>query len=90
MNQKIGSDIVNIIDDASDMNGFGYYAYDGEGIKTKKNQLVKNGELVSLLSSRESASKLDMKSSGNARSIISEQSIVRMSNTYLEPGRYEL
>ena len=79
-------DIVNIIDDASDMNGFGYYAYDGEGIKTKKNQLVKNGELVSLLSSRESASKLDMKSSGNARSIISEQPIVRMSNTYLEPG----
>lgn len=86
LNQKIGSDIVNIIDDASDMNGFGYYAYDGEGIKTKKNQLVKNGELVSLLSSRESASKLDMKSSGNARSIISEQPIVRMSNTYLEPG----
>ncbi len=27
-----------------------------------------------------------MKSSGNARSIISEQPIVRMSNTYLEPG----
>ncbi len=41
LNQKIGSDIVNIIDDASDMSGFGYYAYDGEGIKTKKNQLVK-------------------------------------------------
>ncbi|RBQ24115.1 hypothetical protein ALNOE001_05020 [Candidatus Methanobinarius endosymbioticus] len=86
MNNVIGSDIVNIIDDASNMNGFGYYAYDGEGIKTKKNQLVKNGELVSLLSSRESASKLGMKSSGNVRSIVSEQPIVRMSNTYLEPG----
>lgn len=86
MNHQIGSDIVNIVDDASDMDGFGYYPYDGEGVKTRKNQLVKNGELVSLLSSRESASKLNMLSSGNARSIISEQPIVRMSNTYLEPG----
>lgn len=86
MNHQIGSNIVNIVDDASNIDGFGYYAYDSEGIKTKKNQLVKNGELVSLLSSRESASKLDMLSSGNARSIISEQPIVRMSNTYLEPG----
>lgn len=86
MNNVIGSEIVNIIDDASNMDGFGYYAYDGEGIKTQKNQLVKNGELISLLSSRESASKLDMLSSGNARSIVSEQPIVRMSNTYLEPG----
>jgi len=86
MNHQIGSGIVNITDDASNMDGFGYYAYDGEGVKTKKNQLVKNGELVSLLSSRETGSKLGISSSGNARSIISEQSIVRMSNTYLEPG----
>ena len=82
---KIGSEIVNIIDDPSH-DGFGYYAYDVEGVKTGKTQIVKDGKLVSLLSSRESASKLNMKSSGNARSIVSEQPIVRMSNTYLEPG----
>ena len=83
---KIASDIVNIYDDASLKDGFGHYAYDVEGVKTKKNQLVKNGELVSLLNSRETASKLGMKSSGNARSPLSDQPIVRMSNTYLEPG----
>ena len=82
---KIGSESVNIIDDPS-YDGFGYYAYDVEGVKTGKTQIVKDGKLVSLLSSRESASKLNMKSSGNARSIVSEQPIVRMSNTYLEPG----
>ncbi|MBX7075724.1 MAG: TldD/PmbA family protein [Methanobacteriaceae archaeon] len=82
----IGSDIVNIFDDPSNKNGFGYYEYDVEGVKTSKNQLVENGKLISLLSSRESASELDMKSSGNARSAISDQPIVRMSNTYLEPG----
>lgn len=86
INKKIGSDIVNIYDDASNEKGFGYYTYDVEGVKTSKNQIVKNGELISTLSSRETAEKLGKKSSGNARSGISNQPIVRMSNTYLEPG----
>ena len=86
MGCRIASDIVNIFDDASLKEGFGYYPYDVEGVKTSPNQLVKDGELVSLLNSRETASKLNMKSSGNARSAISDQPIVRMSNTYLQPG----
>lgn len=86
LNKQIGSSIVNIFDDASLKDGFGYYPYDAEGVKTKPNQLVKNGKLINLLNSRESASKLNMKSSGNARSAISDQPLVRMSNTYLEPG----
>ena len=84
--EQIASDIVNIFDDASLKEGFGYYPYDVEGIKTKPNQLVKDGKLISLLNSRETASQLGMKSSGNARSIISDKPIVRMSNTYLQPG----
>ena len=86
MGEMIASDIVNIFDDASMKEGFGYYPYDVEGIKTKPNQLVKDGKLISLLTSRETASKLGMKSSGNARSIIADKPIVRMSNTYLQPG----
>lgn len=86
LGEQIGSEIVNIFDDASLKDGFGYYPYDVEGVETKPNQLVKDGKLVSLLNSRESASKLNMKSSGNARSAVSNQPIVRMSNTYLEPG----
>lgn len=84
--EQIASEIVNIFDDASMKEGFGYYPYDVEGVKTKPNQLVENGKLISLLNSRETASKLGMKSSGNARSIIADQPIVRMSNTYLQPG----
>ncbi len=86
LGEQIASEIVNIFDDASLKEGFGYYPYDVEGIKTKPNQLVKDGKLVSLLNSRETASQLGMTSSGNARSIISEKPIVRMSNTYLQPG----
>ena len=79
LGEKIASDIVNIFDDASKRDGFGYYPYDVEGVKTKPNQLVKDGQLISLLNSRETASKLGMKSSGNARSIIAD-------NTFLQPG----
>ncbi|MCC7553794.1 MAG: TldD/PmbA family protein [Methanobacteriaceae archaeon] len=86
LGENIGSDIVNIVDDASLKDGFGYYPYDVEGTKTQRNQLIKDGELVSLLTSRESASKLNRTSSGNARSSLSDQPIVRMSNTFMEPG----
>ncbi len=86
LGEQIGSDIVNIFDDASLKDGFGYYPYDVEGVKTRPNQLVKDGKLVGLLNSRESGGELEMGSSGNARSSISDQPIVRMSNTYLEPG----
>ena len=83
---QIGSPLVTIIDDAS-MDAFGYYAYDAEGVKVSKNVLVDEGKLVSLLSSRETAAKLNIQSSGNARSGIGDQPIVRMSNTYLKPGK---
>ncbi len=86
LNTKIASDIVNIYDDATIKDGYGYYPYDVEGTKTKPNQLVKDGELISLLSSRETASKLNMKSSGNAQSSINDAPLVRMSNTFLQPG----
>jgi TldD protein len=82
---SIGSSQVTIVDDAS-MDAFGYYAYDAEGVKTRKNVLVKDGVLVSLLSSRETAAKMGLNPSGNSRSAVGDQPIVRMSNTYLKPG----
>ena len=82
---QIGSPIVTIIDDPT-MDAFGYYPYDCEGVKTRENILVHDGELVSYLSSRETAYQLDISPSGNARSAVGDQPIVRMSNTYLKPG----
>ena len=86
MGEKIGSELITVIDDASRKDGFGYYKYDVEGTKTSKNTLVTDGVLTSLLSSRQTAQKLGMESSGNARSPIKDQPIVRMSNTYIKPG----
>lgn len=84
----IGAPNVTIVDDAT-MDAFGYYPYDSEGVKTRQNILVKEGILVSLLSSRETASKLNITPSGNARSAVGDQPIVRMSNTYLKPGEHK-
>ena len=87
LGQKIGSDLVTVIDDASIETGFGYYPYDVEGTKSEKTTLVENGIFKSVLSSRETASKVgDGESSGNARSSVSNKPLVRMSNTYIKPG----
>lgn len=87
LGQKIGSDLVTVIDDASIETGFGYYPYDVEGIKSEKTVLVEDGIFKNVLSSRETASKVGNEdSSGNARSSVSDKPLVRMSNTYIKPG----
>ncbi|MDO5825455.1 MAG: TldD/PmbA family protein [Methanosphaera sp.] len=84
--QKIGSELITVIDDATRKDGFGHFAYDVEGSNSNKNVLVEDGVLKTVLSSRESAKKLGLESSGNARSSIKNQPLVRMSNTYIKPG----
>ena len=68
-------------------NECGYIAYDDEGVKTRKNYLIKEGKLTGRLHSRETAAKLGEDVTGNARAISYQYSpIVRMTNTYIEPG----
>jgi TldD protein len=84
--QKIGSELITVIDDATRKDGFGHFAYDVEGSNSNKNVLVEDGVLKTVLSARASAKKLGLESSGNARSSIKNQPLVRMSNTYIKPG----
>lgn len=83
--ERIGSKNVKIVDDPT-MDAFGHYHYDAEGVKASPTTLVEDGILKSYLTSRETAQRLGLEPTGNARSIVSENPIVRMSNTYLEPG----
>lgn len=86
LGQKIASDLVTVVDDATREDGFGYFSYDVEGASSNKNILLEDGIFKSVLSSRETARKLNVENSGNARSSISEKPLVRMSNTYIKPG----
>jgi len=85
--RRIGSELVTICDNPTIPHSYGYYPYDDEGVKSRKTMLIKNGFVNAYLHSRETASELDSKSTGNARTMGAYyEPIVRMSNTYFESG----
>ena len=78
---------LNVIDDGSIPGLFGSMKYDDEGVKTRKNYLIKNGILCGRLHSRETARKMNEKPTGNARALNYRfKPIVRMTNTYIDNG----
>lgn len=84
---KYGSDIVNIVADATAPFAIGGFAYDDEGIKAKKIYLVKNGEFVGYLNSRETSKKLGLEPMGAMRAESWNRApIIRMTSINLEPG----
>jgi len=83
---KYGSDIVNIVADATAPFAIGGFAYDDEGIKAKKIYLVKNGEFVGYLNSRETSKKLGLEPMGAMRAESWNRApIIRMTSINLEP-----
>ncbi len=87
LGKRLGSDILNIIDDGTISAQRGTHRYDDEGVKTGKNYLIKDGILVGRLHSRETAAKMGEQPTGNARAIgYQHQPIVRMTNTYIDKG----
>ena len=87
LGKEFGSPELNIVDDALVPNLRGSYKYDDEGVPASKNYLIREGKLVGRLHSRETAAKMKEKTTGNARAISYRYPpIVRMSNTYIEPG----
>lgn len=85
--KQIGSDFVTVYDDGTVEGAFGSFKYDDEGVRTQKTALIENGVLTGLMQSRETAAKLDMKPTGNARAEdFRHDPIVRMRNTYLAKG----
>jgi TldD protein len=87
LGKRFGAEGLNIIDDGTIPTGLGTHPYDYEGVPTRKNYLIKQGILVGRLHSRETAAKMNEPLTGNARAVhFQHPPIVRMTNTYLEPG----
>jgi TldD protein len=85
--KKFGGPILNIVDGAAVPGLRGSYKYDDEGVPAQKTYLIREGILTGRLHSRETATKMKEKLSGNARAISYRfPPIVRMTNTYIEPG----
>ena len=87
LGRKFGSTELNIVDSAALSGLRGSYKYDDEGVPATKTYLIREGRLVGRLHSRETAAKMKEKPTGNARAVnYHYPPIVRMTNTYIEPG----
>lgn len=91
LNKKVASEKCVICDAPNIRKKIGSYFFDDEGIKAGKNILVENGILRNFIYDRRSASVLNGSPQGNGRRE-SYAHVVhpRMSNTYFEPGDYDL
>jgi len=87
LGKRFGNKHLNIVDDATIPNLRGSYKYDDEGTPARKIYLIQDGILEGRLHSRETAAKMGERATGNARAInYLFPPIVRMSNTFIEPG----
>ena len=88
LGKQFGGKELDIVDSAAIPDLRGSYKYDDEGVPATKTYLIREGELVGRLHSRETAAKMDEAPTGNARAInYLYPPIVRMTNTYIEPGK---
>jgi TldD protein len=87
--ERIGSDLVTIVDDPTIPNSYGYYQYDDEGVRAGRRVLYRNGLINEFLQNRESGSRTGRGSNGAGRaSSYDMEPLVRMANTFLLPGDY--
>jgi TldD protein len=88
---KYGSDIVNLTADSIRPTGLGTFGWDDEGVRASSSPLVRNGEFVGYLMSRETSSQLGLVSNGCMRAESWNRiPLIRMTNVSLEPGTWKL
>ncbi len=81
--ERIGSELVTIVEDKTLPGGYGTAGFDRDGAAPERTVVVDKGVLRSYLHSRNSAGKMDSVSTGNCRGLFNN---VRMSNTLVEGG----
>ncbi len=86
--KQIASPIVSAFDDGTIPNEWGSNDIDSEGVKTRKNQLIKDGVCVNFLVDRLNGRRLGMEPNGTSRrQNYCYEPTSRMSNTYIAPGK---
>ncbi|HSV72243.1 MAG TPA: TldD/PmbA family protein [Chthonomonadales bacterium] len=87
LGRRMGVPALSIVDDGTMGTLIGTNRLDDEGTPTARTDLIRDGVLVGHLHSRETAAKMGEAPTGNARAIRRNvPPIVRMTNTYIEPG----
>ena len=86
LNKKIFSSNINIIDNPLKKRGLQSKPFDGEGLETKKTQIIKNGELKTWFLDLATAHQLRLKSTAHASRNISSPPTPSPTNLYFEPS----
>ncbi len=89
LGRKIGSKEANVSDDPTLLHSMGYTPVDDEGVEGRKRELIKDGVITEFLHNRTTALEFGTKSNGASRAAsFDREPIIRMSNTFVEPGDY--
>lgn len=88
---RYGSDLVNIVADATIPGSIGSFAFDDDGVPAQRFHLVENGMFVGYLTGRDTAPFIGRASNGTVRAETAARiPIIRMTNINLEPGTVPL
>lgn len=91
---RVASPLITLCDSgivSYDANAGGDLLVDDEGIQTQRTVVIKEGILNSYLHNRESAAVFGVEPTGSARAwLYSDEPLIRMRNTYIEPGTQTL
>lgn len=91
LGRRLGPPSLNVVDGDARRDLRGASKYDDEGTPTRKTFLIQEGVLVGRLHSRETAGAMGESVTGNARALSYRfPPIVRMTNTWIEPGKLTL
>ncbi|HUT80888.1 MAG TPA: TldD/PmbA family protein [Candidatus Bathyarchaeia archaeon] len=89
LNQKVASELVTMLDSGKQKEAAGWLPVDDAGVECKDVKIIENGIMRSFLHSRSTAYELNVEPGGNERAFeFNLEPLIRMRNTYLEPGDY--
>lgn len=90
-NLRVGSNIVNIVSDATVIGALGGFKYDDEGVLAKRVYIIKNGIFSGYLNSRETAAIFGFEPMGAMRAENWQKiPLIRMTSVNLEAGEYDI
>lgn len=94
LGEFVASPLVNLCDSGrSEYRDFasGVIPVDDEGVLAERTDIIRGGKLVGYLHNRESAARFGVEPTGNGRAWeFSDEPLIRMRNTYIEPGQDKL
>lgn len=87
--KKVASEHVTMVDSGEEQHGAGWLAVDDAGVKSCRTVIIEKGIMKSYLHSRSSAHHFGVEPTGNERAFeYHVEPLIRMRNTYLEPGDF--